>query len=134
MKIIPGQIPIITGDGCPARISAIADAIYAIGGKWKLPIVLALAGGNQRFNDLHRLVQGISPKVLSSELKELELNGLIERKVSMAGTQMMVDYELTEYCVTLHKVLDALSEWGMMHKEKIKQGFREKRQEAATNN
>src|SRR5215211_5352560 len=96
---------------CKARLNSIADALYVIGGKWKLRIIVALTDGNKRFNDLKRLVEGISSKVLSTELKELELNGFINRNV-FTGIPVVVEYELSEYAETLESVLNSLSEWG----------------------
>ena len=66
---------------CKATLNAVADALYVIGGKWKLRIIVALKDGNKRFNEMQRLIEGISAKVLSSELKDLELNGFIRRNV-----------------------------------------------------
>ena len=66
---------------CKATLNAIADALYVIGGKWKLRIIVALREGNRRFNELHRVIDGISAKVLSAELKDLELNGFVSRNV-----------------------------------------------------
>ena len=66
---------------CKATLNAIADALYVIGGKWKLRIIVALKDGNKRFNEMQRLIEGISAKVLSTELKDLELNGFIRRNV-----------------------------------------------------
>jgi DNA-binding HxlR family transcriptional regulator len=117
------NMPQLSGQECTSRLDAIGDAMYAIGGKWKLRIVIALMEGPKRFNDVQRLVKGISAKVLSSELKDLELNGFIKRKV-YPGTPVAVEYEITEYSLTLSTVLDALSQWGMMHREKVKQSFR----------
>jgi DNA-binding HxlR family transcriptional regulator len=111
-----------TAQQCTASLSAVADALYAIGGKWKLPIIIALSEGNKRFNELRRTVEGISAKVLSNELKELELNGFIKRMV-YTGTPVVVEYELAEYSETLHDVMRSLSEWGAMHREKIKKGL-----------
>lgn len=108
---------------CKATLNAVADALYAIGGKWKLRIIVALADGNKRFNEMQRLIDGISAKVLSSELKELELNGFVRRNV-FTGTPVTVEYELTEYSDTLGNVLHSLSEWGAMHKEKIRKSLR----------
>src|SRR3954467_706358 len=96
---------------CKATLNAVADALYVIGGKWKLRIIVGLTDGNKRFNELQRLVQGISPKVLSTELKELEMNGFIRRNV-FTGPPVVVEYELTDYADTLEGVLKALSEWG----------------------
>lgn len=110
----------LTAQQCTARLAAIGDALYAIGGKWKLRIIVALTEGHKRFNELQRVVEGISAKVLSAELKELELNGFVKRNV-FTGTPVVVEYELTDYSQTLHEVLDALSQWGAMHREKIRQ-------------
>ncbi|HTI11805.1 MAG TPA: helix-turn-helix domain-containing protein, partial [Puia sp.] len=90
----------------------------AIGGKWKLPIIIALLDNNRRFNELQRTVKGISARVLSHELKQLELNGFIKRNV-YTGTPVVVEYELTEYSNTLGDVLNALRIWGLMHRNKI---------------
>jgi DNA-binding HxlR family transcriptional regulator len=70
-----------------------------------------LTEGNRRFNEMQRLIDGISAKVLSTELKDLELNGFVRRNV-FTGTPVVVEYELTEYAETLGGVLQALSEWG----------------------
>ena len=107
---------------CKATLNSVADALYVIGGKWKLRIIVALKDGNQRFNGLQRLVTGISARVLSNELKELELNGFVRRNV-FTGTPVSIEYELTDYSDTLSDVLRSLSEWGATHKEKIKQGL-----------
>jgi DNA-binding HxlR family transcriptional regulator len=111
---------------CKATLNAIADALFVIGGKWKLRIIVGLKEGNQRFNELQRLVEGISAKVLSTELKELELNGFVRRKV-FTGTPIVVEYELSEYAKTLDGVLDALSEWGAMHREQVKKSMKRKK-------
>ncbi len=104
---------------CKTRLNSIADALFVIGGKWKLRIIVGLKDGTKRFNELQRLIDGISAKVLSTELKELELNGFIKRNV-FASTPVVVEYELTDYADTLKDVLDALSKWGAMHRENVK--------------
>ena len=107
---------------CKATLNSVADALYVIGGKWKLRIIVALTEGNRRFNEMQRLIDGISAKVLSTELKDLELNGFVRRNV-FTGTPVVVEYELTEYAETLGGVLQALSEWGAKHKEMVKKGM-----------
>jgi DNA-binding HxlR family transcriptional regulator len=111
---------------CKARLNSIADALYVIGGKWKLRIIVALLEGDKRFNELQRLIGGISAKVLSNELKELELNGFVKRNV-FTGTPVIVEYELTDYSDTLGEVLDSLSNWGAKHKEQIKKSLNKKK-------
>src|SRR5688572_22379522 len=121
---IGGEIP--SQAQCKATLGAVADALYVIGGKWKLRIIVALADGNKRFNEMQRLIEGISAKVLSTELKELELNGFVRRNV-FTTTPVVVEYELTEYAETLDDVLRSLSEWGAMHRETVKKSMRKKK-------
>ena len=116
----------ITAQECSKRLTAVGDALYAIGGKWKLRIIVALKEGNKRFNELHRTIEGISAKVLSAELKDLELNGFIRRNV-FTGSPVVVEYELTDYCETLNDVLHSLSTWGAMHRETVKKSMRRKK-------
>lgn len=111
---------------CKATLNAIADALYVIGGKWKLRIIVALKDGNKRFNELHRVVDGISAKVLSTELKDLEMNGFVNRNV-FTGTPVIVEYELSAYAETLDDVLQSLSKWGAMHRENVKKSMRKKK-------
>ncbi|HYO21455.1 MAG TPA: helix-turn-helix domain-containing protein [Flavisolibacter sp.] len=115
---------------CKATLNSVADALYVIGGKWKLRIIVALKDGNRRFNEMQRLIDGISAKVLSTELKDLELNGFVRRKV-FTGTPVVVEYELTEYADTLGNILQTLSEWGAMHKEKVRKSMKRKKPVAA---
>jgi len=113
---------VITEAQCKATLNSVADALYVIGGKWKLRIIVALTEGNRRFNEMQRLIDGISAKVLSTELKDLELNGFVRRNV-FTGTPVVVEYELTEYAETLNGVLKELSEWGARHKEMVRRSM-----------
>ena len=113
---------------CQAQLGAIGDALYAIGGKWKLRIIIALMHGKSRFNELQRTIEGISSKVLAAELKELELNGFVKRHV-YAETPIVIEYEVTDYAVTVQPVLDALAEWGAMHRRKIRQMMKQEFEE-----
>jgi DNA-binding HxlR family transcriptional regulator len=111
---------------CKATLNSIADALHVIGGKWNLRIIVALKEGPKRFNEMNRLIDGISAKVLSSELKDLELNGFVRRNV-FTGTPVVVEYELTDYADTLGDVLTALSEWGAMHREAVRKSMKKKK-------
>jgi DNA-binding HxlR family transcriptional regulator len=115
---------------CKATLNSVADALYVIGGKWKLRIIVALKEGTKRFNEMQRLIDGISAKVLSTELKDLELNGFVRRNV-FTGTPVVVEYELTEYADTLGDVLQTLSEWGARHKERVKKSMKKRKPLAA---
>ena len=111
----------ITAQECKGSLAALEDCLYVIGGKWKLKIIIALKEeGNKRFNELQRTVNGISARVLSHELKELELNGFVKRNV-YAQTPVIVEYELTAYSDTLDEVLRTLVEWGNRHRDKIRE-------------
>ena len=119
----------ISQEQCKSKLNSISDALYAIGGKWKLRIIISLKEGNRRFNELQRVIEGISAKVLSAELKDLELNGFVKRTV-FTGTPVVVEYELTEYSETLGEVLQALSDWGSLHRETVRKGMKAERAEA----
>ena len=105
---------------CQGRLTAVGDALYVIGGKWKLRIIIALNEGHHRFNELQRVINGISAKVLSQELKDLEINGLVERRVH-ADIPVVVEYLPTPYSHTLKSVLEALGNWGMQHRQKLRE-------------
>jgi len=108
----------ISGE-CNAVLAPIGDALYVIGGKWKLRVIVALREGNKRFNEIQRAVEGVSARVLSSELKELELNGFVTRIVH-TGTPVVVEYQITDYADSLGEVLRALADWGIMHRDKLR--------------
>jgi DNA-binding HxlR family transcriptional regulator len=105
---------------CNAVLTPVGDALYVIGGKWKLRVIVSLRDGSLRFNEIQRKVVGISARVLSAELKELELNGFVKRAVHSAKTPVIVEYELTPYSDSLSDVLRALAEWGTLHRNKLK--------------
>ncbi|NID09676.1 winged helix-turn-helix transcriptional regulator [Fibrivirga algicola] len=103
---------------CAQSQQGIQDALYVLSGKWKLPIILALTGQPKRFRELQRLVTGITAKVLSKELKELEMNEFVIRNV-YPTTPVAIEYELTEYSQSLNSVIQALRDWGLQHRERI---------------
>jgi DNA-binding HxlR family transcriptional regulator len=109
---------------CNSVMAPIGDALYVIGGKWKLWVIGALRAGNKRFNDIQRVIVGISARVLSSELKELELNGFVTRIVHPV-TPAIVEYKLTDYAASLDDVLHSLAQWGTMHRDKLKREHKE---------
>ncbi|MBW8201732.1 winged helix-turn-helix transcriptional regulator [Flagellimonas abyssi] len=104
---------------CNAYIHAMEDALYVIGGKWKLRIIIALREGNKRFNEIQRAVSGISAKVLSAELKSLESNGLVTRNVLVDEFPVIVEYVLDDYSASLNGVLESLIDWGVGHRKKL---------------
>jgi len=108
----------LTKAECSSNLKNVIDALYVLNGKWKLPIVLSLVNSPKRFNELIKDVEGISPKILAQELKHLEQNELVERKV-FATTPVSIVYEASEYSESLKDVLRTLSDWGAGHRKKI---------------
>ena len=103
---------------CKGKIMAVDDAMYMIGGKWKLHIVAALYFGSRRYSDLLEIIDGISGKMLSRELKDMEMNLLITRTVKETRP-ITVEYELTEYSKKLMPIIDQMAIWGHEHKQLI---------------
>jgi len=103
---------------CLTTLPSLRDALDVVSGKWKLLILVALATGSKRFNELERNVPGISSKVLAKELKDLEQHLLIRRTVQ-EGPPVLVLYEVLPYADTLDPVIFALREWGLKHRQKI---------------
>jgi DNA-binding HxlR family transcriptional regulator len=119
MKKSTGKQPVFSEVQCNKHLSATEDALYVIGGKWTLRIMIALLSGQKRFNELQRTIKGISARVLSGELKDLELNGLVKRVVLADQKPVVVEYVPTEYSKTLKDVISGLADWGINHKKKI---------------
>lgn len=101
------------------RMMAVQDAMDVLYGKWKIAILSSICFYNKRrFSDILNDVRGISNKMLSKELKELEINMLITRTV--LNTQpVTVQYQLTEHGNTLRTIIDNLTDWGKEHRVKI---------------
>lgn len=101
---------------CPRSYTlALTDTLNVINGKWKLPIIASLMRDVNRFKDLLERVEKITPRMLSKELKELEINGIVERKV-YNYTPILIEYKLTESGKGITKVIDSMIEWGMIHR------------------
>lgn len=102
---------------CTQARLAIRDTLDVVGGKWKLILISTLINGPMKFNELGRACE-ITPRILSKELQELEMNGLVARTVC-ATKPISVAYSLTEYSKTLHKLLNEMHAWGLAHRNKI---------------
>lgn len=108
----------LTNGRCPKSALSIKDALEALEGRWKLLILFALSSGKKRFKQLSKEVNGITDKVLSKELKNLEANQLIKREVHDTFPPT-VEYSITEHGMSLEKVMDELHFWGLQHRAKI---------------
>ena len=120
-----------TKEECTRAIAAVRDTLYVLGGKWKLPIISALVERPLRFKELQKALEDITPKILSKELKELELNEFVTRTV-YATSPVTVEYELTAYSHTLEKVIIELRDWGVQHRKRLKDCHKARR--SAENN
>ncbi len=99
-------------------VLALNDTLNVMSGKWKLPIIGALMFGKMRFKDLERHLPRITPRMLSKELKDLELNGMVRRSV-YDSTPVIIEYELTRSGFSLSEVLDKMMEWGIEHRKAV---------------
>jgi len=103
---------------CNKHLLPVRDALDILRGKWKIPIIIALAFGNKRFKEMEREINGITARMLSKELKELELNELVTRTV-YDTSPVTVEYALTAYGKSLQNVIDELHNWGIKHRKRI---------------
>ena len=103
---------------CTQSILPVRDALEVLSGKWKLPIIISLMFGNKRFSQIAKEIPNITDKMLSKELRDLEANCLVKRKV-YDSIPVVVEYSLTEYGHTLRPVIEVLRGWGETHRKRI---------------
>lgn len=104
---------------CPIQfVLAVNDTLNVISGKWKLPIIGSLLFNKKRFTEIQRNIPKITPRMLSKELKDLEMNGIVKRTVYNT-IPVSVEYELTESAKSLSEVLDKMLEWGLQHRKSV---------------
>ncbi|MGP1440417.1 MAG: winged helix-turn-helix transcriptional regulator [Treponema sp.] len=92
--------------------------LMLISDRWKILIIRDLLTGTKRFGELKKSVHGISQKVLTAHLREMESDGLVNRKI-YAQIPPRVEYSLTETGWSLKPVLDKMAEWGKDYRAKI---------------
>ena len=107
-----------THETCSKAMTPVRDALDILSGKWKLPILISLSFGNKRFKQIAREIPNITDKMLSKELRELEMNQLIKRTV-YDSVPVIVEYSMTSYGKSLEKVIEELRKWGMQHRKRI---------------
>ncbi len=96
-----------------------------IGGKWKAVILVHLAKGPKRYNELRKLIPTITERTLSLQLKQLEEDHIVNRKVYTAKPPLMVEYTLTDFGKTLLPVLEVITKWGIEAAENSKRIIRD---------
>lgn len=99
-------------------ILAVNDTINVINGKWKAAIISSLLFGKKRYGELEKGIPKINPRMLSKELRDLEMNGLVTRTV-YDTIPVTVEYELTKSGYAFREVLDVMLEWGLQHRRNI---------------
>lgn len=99
-------------DNCPVRV-----ILKILGGKWKTLIVYALFDGTKRFNELRRIIPDITQRMLTNQLRELERDKIIIRKI-YTQVPPKVEYSLTSIGEALSPILNKLEAWGVCYMEK----------------
>ncbi|TLS36042.1 winged helix-turn-helix transcriptional regulator [Pseudalkalibacillus caeni] len=99
------------------QLCKVEDTLNILTGKWK-PIILfhLLVNGTQRFSELKRAIPGVTRKMLTTHLRELEEQDIVLREV-YPQVPPKVEYSITEYGRTIEPILDAMHEWGAKHLE-----------------
>ncbi|MDB4978450.1 MAG: hypothetical protein JWM56_636 [Candidatus Peribacteria bacterium] len=97
---------------CPVNVT-----LDVIGGKWKLLILWYLQDETRRYSQLMRDIEGITPKMLAQQLRELERDGVVNRTVHPV-VPPKVEYSLTPYGRTLNPIIESLGKWGSTHLER----------------
>jgi DNA-binding HxlR family transcriptional regulator len=108
------QLPNPASEDC-RNVSSI---LARVGDKWSVLIVVLLGDGPKRFNEIRRMVGGISQRMLTFTLRGLERDGLVTRTV-FPTTPQRVDYELTKLGGTLWKAVEPLGSWARTHVSEI---------------
>ena len=107
---------------CSVHHMAVRDTMDILNGKWKIRIIASLSLGKKRFMELIGNIDGIAAKMLSKELQELEVNGLVTRSV-LNTKPITVEYELTAYGRTLKPVIAEMAAWGIKHRKRVMKGM-----------
>lgn len=112
-------------DDCLKKLRAIDDTMELLAGKWKLSILARLCYKPMRYSEILNDIERLSGKVLSRELKDLEMNGLINRQVGDTKPPS-VTYSVSEYGMSLRDLSDKIAEWGLEHRDRIRSSFSKK--------
>ena len=107
---------------CKQELTAMRDSLDVLGGKWKLMLLRYLSirlEEKNTFKKIQREIEGISAKMLTKELKDMELNLLISRSV-IKTKPITVEYAITNYGLNVLPLAENLVQWGLDHRAKIK--------------
>ncbi|MEX0773512.1 MAG: helix-turn-helix domain-containing protein [Balneolales bacterium] len=118
MTIAKNDTQVRTKEECCKYLRPVRDVMDLLNGKWKIPILTVLLTGSYGFNEMKEEIEGISAKMLSKELKELEVNELVRREVQDTKP-ITVEYFITDYGMTLENLITEMSRWGQKHRNRI---------------
>jgi DNA-binding HxlR family transcriptional regulator len=116
MASTPIPVPFPTAD--EDSVAALQAAVGVLAAKWSVIVLARLGSGTHRFNELLRQIDGVSRRMLSATLRQLERDGLVERHV-YARVPARVEYELSDTGEALLAALAPLLDWGKLHQEEI---------------
>jgi DNA-binding HxlR family transcriptional regulator len=103
---------------CQFKLMAARDALEVIQGKWRIPIIISLTYGNKRFGEIQRDISDISPKMLSQELKALEMNKIIKRTL-YDTMPVTTEYSLTPLGLSMNSLLEEILNWGIHFRKEV---------------
>lgn len=118
------QPPVFTPRCSTEQLLALRDGLEVLGGKWKMLILMYLFNKKEEpnhFKKIQREIAGISAKMLTKELRDLEMNLLVIR--TLKENPVMALYELSDYGETAIFITQNIMNWGLMHRQKIKEQF-----------
>ncbi|RFZ90242.1 transcriptional regulator [Mucilaginibacter conchicola] len=110
------------------EVQALQDTMYVIGGKWRLLIINSICNGNRRFREIERSIPGITTRMLSRELKDMEINRLIKRTVTPT-IPVTVEYSETDYCLSFGSIILEMIQWGKEHRERLRRDLADEAKE-----
>lgn len=113
-----GDTDVITSIEAAGACDAVTDMLSRVGDKWSMQVVMRLGGGACRFNELRRRIDGISQRMLTRTLRNLERDGLVSRTVT-PSVPPRVDYALTSLGHSLRQPVSELSGWVLAHRVAI---------------
>ena len=105
------------------KYSPVANTLKLIGGKWKIMILDSLLSKNMRFGELKRSLNGITSQMLSKQLKDMETDKLLIKKISKVET-LNTEYSLTEFGKSTLPIVKSLIKWGTFNKKKNNQSYK----------
>lgn len=114
----PISIPPRDFEECREAIVPVNEVLALIGGKWSMYVIIALGRGPLRFSELKRRIDGVSQKMLTATLRELEKDGFVSRKIT-PSIPPRVDYALTDMGIELREPIEVLIRWANANRPRI---------------